>query len=71
LFILQGLPNVGPARAQTLLDAFGSTAAVMAAGSEGLASVDGIGETVAASIVRALGPEPVVEPKTLVNRFPD
>lgn len=71
LFILQGLPNVGPARAQALLDAFGSIEAVMAAGLDKLASVDGIGETVAASIVRALGPEPVVEPKTLVNRFPD
>ncbi len=71
LFILQGLPNVGPARAQALLDAFGSTGAVMAAGFERLASVDGIGESVAASIVRALGPQPVVKPETLVNRFPD
>ncbi len=71
LFILQGLPNVGPARAQALLDAFGSTGAVMAAGLESLASVDGIGEVVAASIVRALGPEPVVEPKTRVDRFPE
>jgi len=70
-FILQGLPNVGPARAQALLDSFGSVAAVMAADFERLANVEGIGERVAASIARALGPEPVAEAPTLVNRFPE
>jgi hypothetical protein len=44
---------------------------VVAAGFESLASLDAIGETVAASILRALEPEPVVEAKTFVNRFPD
>lgn len=56
---------------EALLGAFGSTGAVTAAGFDELASVDGIGEAVAASIVRAPGPEPVVEPKTHnIDRFP-
>jgi len=42
----------------------------MAAGFEKLASVAGIGETGAASSLRALGPEPVVEPNSVVTRFP-
>jgi Fanconi anemia group M protein len=58
LFILQGLPGIGPGRAATLLDAFGSVAAVMAADTEGLARVDGIGMQVAERIRKAIGNEP-------------
>jgi ERCC4-type nuclease len=57
LFILQGLPGVGPRRAAALLDAFGSAAAVMAADAEGLARVDGIGMQVAERIRKATGNE--------------
>jgi DNA excision repair protein ERCC-4 len=57
LFILQGLPSVGPRRAAALLDAFGSVAAVMAADAEGLARVDGIGMQVAERIRKATGNE--------------
>ena len=55
LFILQGLPGVGPGRAAALLEAFGSVAAVMAANAESLARVDGIGMRVAESIRKATG----------------
>ena len=43
LFILQGLPDVGSARAVRLLNAFGSVEAVMTATTEELKSVEGIG----------------------------
>ena len=58
LFILQGLPNIGPARAKALLQAFGSVAAIMAADAETLADVEGIGAGAAASILQAIGVEP-------------
>ena len=57
LFILQGLPGIGPGRAGALIDAFGSVAAVMAADAEGLARVDGIGMQVAERIRKATGNE--------------
>jgi DNA excision repair protein ERCC-4 len=44
LFILQGLPGVGPERARKLLARFGSVAAVMNASSEELRSIKGIGQ---------------------------
>ncbi len=50
LFVLQGLPGVGPERAERLLAAFGSVEAVMAADAEDLAAVEGIGEKTAARI---------------------
>ncbi len=50
LFILQGLPGVGPGRAARLLDTFGSVAAVASAPAELLAGVEGIGETTAQRI---------------------
>lgn len=62
LFILQGLPQVGPRRAQALLEGFGSVAAVMSASAERLARVDGIGAGVAGAIVRAAGEEPPAPP---------
>jgi hypothetical protein len=58
LFILQGLPNIGPARGRALLEAFGSVAAIMTADADALAKVDGIGSGVAASILKAVGGEP-------------
>ena len=65
LFILQGLPNVGPARAQALLEAFGSVGAVMSANTAMLADVEGIGVGTAASIARAIGDEPAQPVGTL------
>jgi ERCC4-type nuclease len=55
LFILQGLPGVGPERAARLLERFGSVERVSAASAEDLAGVDGIGETTAENIRWALG----------------
>ena len=50
LFILQGLPGVGPERAERLLDHFGSVPAVFTASKEALTAVEGIGPVVAARI---------------------
>jgi DNA excision repair protein ERCC-4 len=57
LFILQGLPGVGPERADRLLDCFGSVEAAISASSSELQSVDGIGKTIADKIRWALGKE--------------
>ena len=62
LFILQGLPGVGPGRAGALLDAFGSVAAVMAADAERLVGVSGIGSRVSGNITTAVGTEPPPDP---------
>jgi ERCC4-type nuclease len=50
LFILQGLPGVGPERAGRLLDKFGSVEAAISACSSELQSVDGIGKSIAEKI---------------------
>lgn len=50
LFVLQGIPGVGPDRARELLDHFGSIAAVFAASADDLAAVAGIGKRTAAAI---------------------
>ena len=50
LFILQGLPGVGPERAERLLARFGSVEAAISAGSSELQSVDGIGKSIAEKI---------------------
>ena len=50
LFILQGLPGVGPERAERLLARFGSVEAAISASSSELQSVDGIGESIADKI---------------------
>ena len=47
LHILQGLPGIGPTRAERLLEAFGSVADVFAATQEELAAIDGLGSTTA------------------------
>lgn len=54
LFVLQGLPGIGPERAGRLLERFGSVQAVAAASAAELAAVDGLGETTAARIRWAL-----------------
>jgi ERCC4-type nuclease len=50
LFILQGLPGIGPERAGRLLDRFGSIEAVICAGVDELSAVDGIGKSIAEKI---------------------
>jgi len=50
LFILQGLPGVGPERAERLLAGFGSVEAAISASSSELQTVDGIGESIANKI---------------------
>jgi len=55
LYILQGLPGIGPERADRLLDRFGSVEAAISASSSELQSVDGIGLGVADKIRWAVG----------------
>jgi DNA excision repair protein ERCC-4 len=50
LFVLQGLPGVGPALARRLLERFGSIERVMEADEEELCGVSGIGPSKAAAI---------------------
>jgi len=50
LFILQGLPGIGPERAHQLLAHFGSVEAITRAGAEDLCSVPGIGERIAGAL---------------------
>ena len=57
LFILQGLPGVGSARAERLLDTFGSIQAVFSADVESLAGVEGIGRKTAETIRDLVGPD--------------
>lgn len=59
LMMLQGLPGVGPIRAERLLDRFGSIGAVLGASTEALAETDGVGEHTAKRIRWLVGePEP-------------
>jgi ERCC4-type nuclease len=50
LFLLQGLPGVGPERAARLLGRFGSVRGVMLAATEELLLVNGIGKKTAAAM---------------------
>ena len=50
LYVLQGLPRVGPGRAARLLDALGSVEAVFTADEAALAALPGIGPVTARSI---------------------
>lgn len=54
LYLLQGLPGVGRARAQALLSHFPSVRRMMAASVDELAAVDGLGRKTAQSIVDVL-----------------
>jgi ERCC4-type nuclease len=47
LFLLQGLPGIGPERAGRLLECFGSVEAAISASSDELQSVEGIGKSIA------------------------
>jgi ERCC4-type nuclease len=55
LFILQGLPGIGPEKAGRLLDSFGSVETVISANSSELQSVNGIGKSIADKIRWAVG----------------
>ena len=57
LFILQGLPGVGPEKAERLLAMFGSVEAAISASSSELQSVDGIGKSIADKIKLAVSEE--------------
>ena len=59
LYVLQGLPGVGPTRAQRLLAAFGNVEAVMTASEEALQGVEGIGTKTAQSVRWAVEEAPV------------
>jgi ERCC4-type nuclease len=54
IYILQGLPGVGPGRAARLLDRFGSVEKVFAAPPQDLADVQGIGRRTARAIRAAV-----------------
>lgn len=54
LFVLQGLPGIGPRRAERLLERFGSLGDVFAAGIPALAEVEGIGPGTAEAIHRLI-----------------
>ncbi len=58
LFVLQGLPGIGPERAARLLEHFGSVSAVFTASAEALTAVAGIGPAVAGRIRWLLEGEP-------------
>lgn len=55
LYILQGLPGVGPKRAARLLGRFGSVRDVFSAGEEALIAVEGVGRDTARRIRWAVG----------------
>ena len=58
VFVLQGLPGIGPERATRLLERFGSVQGVAVATADELEAIDGIGETTAAKIRWALEEAP-------------
>ena len=57
LFILQGLPGIGPHRAERLLKRFGNIEAVFRGTAEELADVPGMGRKTAEAIRDLIGPE--------------
>ena len=57
LYLLEGLPGVGPKRASALLAALGSVRGVLTADEAMLGAVPGVGRSVAGAIVKAVGEE--------------
>ena len=57
LYLLQGLPGIGPEKAERLLRRFGSVEGVMTASQKDLESVVGIGDRIAGGIRRLLEPD--------------
>ena len=55
LYVLQGLPGIGKKRAAVLMDHFGSVEAVVCAGEDELAEVDGMGIPTAQAIRSLVG----------------
>jgi len=58
LYILQGLPGIGPVRAKHLLERFGSVESVFSAHQDCIANVDGIGKNTARKIRWAISEKP-------------
>jgi DNA excision repair protein ERCC-4 len=58
LYVLQGLPGVGPALAARMLARFGSIERAIVADAEALSEIDGIGPGKAARIRELLAAEP-------------
>jgi ERCC4-type nuclease len=56
-YILQGLPGIGPEKAEKLLERFGSVEAAISADSSQLQTVEGIGNSIAKKIRWAVGEE--------------
>ena len=56
-YILQGLPGIGPEKAEKLLDRFGSVEAAISADRSELQTVEGIGSSIAKKIRWAVGEE--------------
>jgi ERCC4-type nuclease len=54
LYMLQGLPGIGPARAERLLDTFGTVQAICNANPDQLAEVPGIGRRTAEAMERII-----------------
>jgi len=54
LYVLEGLPGVGPRRAAQLLDRFGTVAAVMQASVEEFLTLPGVGPATAGKIARVI-----------------
>lgn len=67
MYLLQGLPGIGPRKARRLLEAFGSVEAVVRADTSTLAQCPGVGKTLARRIRWALGP-PAPFPQPLQSR---
>ncbi len=57
LYLLQGLPGIGPERARRLLETFGCVEAVVRASTDQLAAVSGIGFKIAHSIRWSVSPQ--------------
>lgn len=54
LFIVQGLPGVGPVMAKRLLDKFGSVKNILNASEEGLLAVEGVGPKMVEQILKTI-----------------